>query len=107
MQNNKYSIEFDNNADFGSRVLCPVCKYDYTHLADIDDRGCYGECKKCGEPPKKVSLASPISSNYSNLGITMYCETGHRWKLWFGSHKGNTFTMWERLPDDKDVIDQK
>lgn len=64
-------------AGWGSRILCPVCRFEYCHIGEVTEQ---------------------VSDNYEAwqgrgeaVRIHMSCENGHHWTLRLGFHKGHTF----------------
>ena len=73
------------------RVLCPVCRFDYTHFAPDDVH-----------VEATDDYTSPIGNRGSWIAVPMWCEEGHSWRLVIGFHKGQTFL--DTVPDGRDHL---
>ncbi len=63
---------------FGDKILCPKCPQEYVHTA--------GEVVKL-----KSDDYSAWDGRGSALRIPMECESGHKWYIRLGFHKGETY----------------
>ena len=87
-----YTIEFDSKDNYEMRATCPVCGFDFTHIADVNYSAGYG------------NRGDMLSTKQGGVSLSMEGECGHQWTLWFGEHKGNVFTAWERKEDMNEYI---
>ena len=66
-------------------LKCPVCGYDYNHVA---------------EPVIQPTDDYDFWAGRGTLvSLPFWCENGHKYLLCFGFHKGNITTFWKRLPN--------
>lgn len=64
--------------EVAAQIGCPVCRFEYVHLDGVEE--------------------IPDTDDYEGgwvrggvIRVKMYCESGHRFVLEFGFHKGNVF----------------
>jgi hypothetical protein len=78
--------------DWGQQLACPVCDFPYVHFSE----------------PVYVKSDDTWGSAWIGRGdaikIPMYCESGHRWVLRYGFHKGHIFRAVEDVQfEDRDL----
>jgi hypothetical protein len=84
-------------------VLCPVCKFEYTHPVRVEaDQG--GEVVEVSHDGPGF-LRRESSARGTVIHIDFYCEQLHEFRVSFQFHKGETF-FWtsggQEIPIDAD-----
>ncbi len=70
-------LALEGFGEWGSKLQCPVCGYDYVHF---------------GAPEYRESDGySAWSGRGAAIYIPMTCEGNHAWMLRIGFHKGQSF----------------
>jgi hypothetical protein len=81
-------IDHDDDSWAGSlegaaeRLLCPVCRYSYQHVAATWQN-----------IPGRDRYAAGWGGRGDLLIVPMWCEQEHDWQILLGSHKGETFAF--------------
>jgi len=76
---------------FETRLLCPVCKFDYSHLREAFTR--FGTDELEGGHAYPGTLGKGTAPEYRRDGLVIVFdgECGHAWQLIVQHHKGNNF----------------
>lgn len=72
-------INKENAFELDTKIQCPVCDHEYTHIYRADIRDGYDSYQAI----KEVRGDAVI--------VKMYCENDHKFRVIIGEHKGNCY----------------
>lgn len=83
MKNYSFLMPAKDEGAWGQQLRCPVCGYEFVHFEDPNIQ--YSDNCEAWE------------GRGDAIRIPMWCESGHKWELRVGFHKGECFIDTENI----------